>query len=338
MLPARAATRGATLAFAALLILCSACAGPRCVRGKLLRTEHQTLDEAVSCRLAYREEFDRSPPSLVVWVEGQRIVQERVRPVYEQVRVSPVRKWGLHPDFLLWPVNVVRTPLGLAGCAASTASFGLRLGGTALGTAAGALASLPAMPPAYGLQAMGLSRPEATVAFMLVPPLRRAADMVTTPLSVLDIPAALIEHSPLSSLWRGKPSLSRWARSMKTYWRFAWGYESYAPFLVWPKVAEQRREPTGGTVPGDWTAVERVEEPARIVVQSFVLRTSSRTQRMEPTRGQCRIDMLALADGLPDGQAVRFTVLAPSPTGVVSRDFSYKASTIRRAANFPTTP
>ncbi len=312
-------------AFAVLMVACAmgGCTTHiRYEKGEVLRTERQVVESGTSYRLAFREELDAAPPALAVWVEAVRTVTEERRPIHAKREVYLAGRWLFEPGFFLWPVNLVRTPLGLAGCGFSALSVGAHWGAAAVGVvfAIPATAVTPILSGSGGQ--MNLMRTGG--AFTLV-----GVAIVETVLLVIDLPHKAVHGTPLYPVTRNRPDFPEaWGRAIKGSWAFAWDYKVYPPFFMRRKSTVRHRDVPGEEVPGQWTRAEYAEEPEVADVGSFVFEGRGWRRTVEAADGECRINLLAVVQASGAVRTLTFTVKAATPGQPVSQQFEYQVSTL----------
>jgi len=313
-----------------LAILLTGCGGHVAyVKGRPLRTEPPRVTSIPEYQLVVDD--TQAGTWQVSLQRRDRIVRE-TQTIYEKVEVRDQTEW-FQPDFLLWPVNLVRTPLGIAGATVSTVSMvvhfvGAEIGGGLAGMGVMILASPLSLPVAIfgGWDAAGA---------FLGGTFRIFAGVVAAPVETLlgatiDLPQTFIWGTPVLPITRvilaggalNEDELSKgffdpWQEAIRSYWKFASGYEAYPPFLIWPEKVQRRRVVSGEEMPGEWVPQEpQYTDWQMVPIQRLFLQGEGWGHTVQAQSGTVTIDFRQVVkeEDLPWG-LLEFTLVAPLPDG-----------------------
>ena len=313
-----------TILGCALILALPGCAlvttGTGFEKGDLLRVEHAPARSVYD--LASMEEEIRGSMCLRVWAKVREVRDER--PVYAKVEVTTHQGWAFRPSFFMWPVNAVRTPLGLASCGFSALSIGAHYSAVGVafvvGCASGILLGGPwvALTGQSGENILiwaycGAAVPLAVIETVLLP---------------LDAVHWLIHGTPLYPLTREMFSqrgtyMSPWQAALASSWRFAWDYQVYPPLPWWPGESKTRRVVPGEEIVGDWAPKAVGPPPTWVTSATFRLRRGNEVKDLEAFNGLATINLDEMSKDLRPGETLAFTIEADVPGGgTVSRLFT----------------
>jgi hypothetical protein len=296
----------------------------RTERGRLLRTEQRALYEDASCHLVDSISVHMGYPYLSLTVVADGLVDEVCR-VYQEVEVYRVEGWAFQPRFFLWPVNLVRTPLGLLGWTSSGVAAGGHYAAMTAGIAVIGVVGLIVELPARALgshigDVMGISLPLGML----------ATGLLEVGLLVVDIPHGLVHGTPLFPVVRGSDRFpGAWWAAARRSWEFAWDYQAYPALPVLP-ATERRRAVPGGELSGDWTVDEGSRRSAFVDVGEFRLIGDGWVETVPAPEGRGMVGLLPLAERRSDGDVLRFRVEADIPGRAISRGFEYSVAYLHR--------
>ena len=294
-----------------LLILCPL---PGCLTttsrepGTRLRTERRAEMVRSEYRLVSEEKTDPGDPMVVmVRLERRDVEQVSERDISKAVIVRTRRTLSFEPRFFLWPVNLVRTPIGLVGCLWGTTTTGLH-------TTLGVLATVTLVPL--------LAAPPGEVAF-----------------AVLELPQIVLSGQPgwpWTRRWLGgnRDALKRyWSTSgafIGTWWDFAWGYRAY-PFIIM-LVKKQTRQETDTEYVGDWQ--DKGEQPTDydpVPFHEFTVRAGEReTTVTADAAGNAKVDLRDLSRHVCFDGRLSLSVEARVDDKSVGRpEFAYEVNKLR---------
>jgi len=314
------------------LLLAASLAGctvaPRYERGDLLTTQKRVVETVQEYKLQASERLDRRPPTLLVWVDVRdRIVTEE-RNVYRKIEVTGRRRLSLEPTFLLWPWNVVRTPLGLAGCVFSAADMGLHYVAAGVGAVGGVVSTVVFYTAAHTVSIfVGLPVSDPTGLGMAADFAQLLIAVLETPLLVPDLPHKIIHGTPFYPVAMNRDEFpEEWGHAIAASWRYAWDYKVYAPFLIWFRTEEMRSEVPGETITAPWVPYDDYGEWTLARVPEFTVAVGQTTRTVRAPGGMASVDLRALARGLGPRDTLRLTVTAETPQGPLSQDFTFPAA------------
>ena len=258
-------------------------------RGKSLRTESKAEKVRTEYQLVTAEEITIGKPVVVVKVEHRDWQKISEREIFQTIVESTKRTLSFEPRFFLWPVNLVRTPIGVVGCIWGVTITGVHtVSAVAVGTATGLAPGVGLIVgSAFSIWFLG---PVAVMGmvlggFMVIGVMAAVVGQKdndaskfgrffpSAGMAIVELALAPVELPQL--IWCDQPgfpftrrtfdtestALSRYWSSSGTFigafWNFAWDYEAY-PFIVMParKVSSRigDREMTG-----DWQ--DKGEQP-----------------------------------------------------------------------------
>ena len=323
----------AVVSFFGILAGCSS--HVKFVEGDKLRAEERELGRSLQFQIKTVPRIEKNKPSLSLALQQRHEVQTERRDVYQKVEVYKKLSW-VHPDFFLWPVNAVRTPLGMAGCAVEGTFIAVHA------TLAEVVGS--AMSVGFGVGLMPID--------LLILPFDTdmAGDFLTwrfkagwtagevigdTPSVILETPQ-MIGGGPLYPFTRN--AFANWGKAnkriFKGLWRFAWGYEAYSPFFIWPKKSsERRRDVPGETLPSrprtGWQKQTVPTEWQDVPNQAFTISGSKSDGTVTAPGSTVTLDLLTLAEGIHYSETLRFTARVKTESGAKQEEFQYPVATLR---------
>ncbi len=310
------------------LLLCAACGCTVPVhyeRGELLTTEQRVLGRRAEYEVRALEQLEAHPPCLLVWVDSRDRIRREERDIFRKVEVSGTRRPSFEPAFLLWPLNVARTPVGLFGAAFSSVDWFSHYLAAGVGTVVGFVST--GFSGTYfraGAQ-LGLVEINDRTGLGTVGALTQTAiAILETPLLVVDVPHMIVHGTPIYPVLRNRQEFpERWAQAVAASWDFAWAWKNYPPFILWYRVDESRSPVPGSTMHSAWKRADRFGEWRHAFVRGLRIQTEA-VDRIVPTHGgPVRIDLAALARETDAKRELRLTVSTQTPGGEASRDFIF---------------
>ena len=228
-------------------------------RGEVIETQTREVSREAEHRLEQESRLDDDPASIIIILQRRDKVTLEHRDIYEKVEVHKDTVW-LHPDFFLWPTNVVRTGAGLAGSTYFLVVDGVHAAGALAGLIAGGAGGLviaaetdaeesdgeESVAVAFAVlgAAIGVAVSEAPVAILDLPLLARGR-VVAFPMT-----RDLAERDDMENV--REAFRARW-EAARFLWHFAWDYKVYSPFFSYPaKLKKGRRVVHGETIEGPW--------------------------------------------------------------------------------------
>jgi hypothetical protein len=324
--PARVSGWAAALVLLAAASTCAGCRLPtRYERGELLREETRTLDAEAEHRISWVDHLDEEPPKLIVWVDSRETLVEEFRRVHRKVQVDTRRRLSLEPSFLLWPWNVIRTPVGLTGCAFSLSLCGghyLAAGVGAVGGVVGTLAAWPWISLAHSWVGVGEPGSEALgMAGAMSMLLIASFELVLLP---FDLPHTFIYGTPVFPVFANRREFpDEWLYAVEDCWRIAWGYKAYPPLPVWTRRVEERIVLPRQEIEGPWTRRTTIGDWQLGQVHAFQVSAPGWSREIYAANRMAEIDLRLLASELKPAETLQFTVQAQTPDGPLLRRFSY---------------
>jgi hypothetical protein len=322
-------TRYAALRLLGLLLLATALAGcsiaPHYEKGALLTTEQREVGRTPEYKLQGVDHLDRVPPVLVVWMDTRDRITTEQRDMYQKVEVSGRRRLAFEPTFLLWPWNVVRTPVGLVGCVFSGVDLGLHYVAAGGGAVAGVAASVFTYIALNACTLFQVGDLWDTTGFGLAADFAQLFIFVLeTPLLVLDVPHKAIHGTPIYPVAMNRKEFPQdWGAALGGSWHYAWDYKAYPPFIIWPRAEEERVDLPGETLAGGWARSDTYGDWRQAQPESFTLEAGGRTSSVPALAGMASVNLRELAAGLGPRDTLRLKVTAQTPQGPVSGDFTF---------------
>lgn len=324
--------RWTAVRFGGLVLL--ACAAAGCTvpthfeRGAKLRTEQRNVASTTEYRVGGVTHLERVPPQLVVWLDQRTTSSGETRDLYQKVAVSGTRRLSFEPTFLLWPYNLVRVPVGLFGCAFTGVDLGLHYVAGGVGAVLGVTSALVSYAFLNAGTLTSIVQVNDVTGFGL------AADFTTlfvfvfeTPLVPLDAPLKFGFGADLWPVAYNRQSFpaSR-IRAIAGLWHYAWNLHAYPPFIIWTHTDEVRNDVPGQTIPGPWMLATATSKWKPAPADSFTVEAPGLKEVVQAIGGVAVIDLPALARGMNPADVLNLKVTARTPTGAVSKDFSYRAA------------
>jgi len=317
----------------ALLTMVGGCAvPPRFERGEVLRTENRVVEAEPEYRLQSLEQMNADPPRLIVWVDVRRWRREETRRAYQKVLVEGVRRLSFEPGFFLWPCNVARVPLGLTALAFSGVVCGGHYVAAGAGVVGGIAGTVIAWPYVRLGQRLGLVTVHDTHALGTAGAFAQVMiALFETPLLVVDLPHKLLHGTPIYPVFRNLPSFpDRWMEAMDASWNFATGWHAYPPLFIWARISERRSIVRGEAMKGPWTPRLAPGEWDLAPMDRLRLKGDGWNEMRRPDGAMAEIDLRSLAATRGRGGTLRFAVEVTTPSGTLTKAFSYSTAGLRR--------
>jgi len=268
------------------------------------------------------------PPSLVVWLDSRPTTTAEERDLYQKVEVSGRRRLSFEPTFFLWPWNVARVPVGLAGCVFSGMDAGLHYVAAGVGAGAGVTATVFTYIALNACTLFAVSDLRDTTGYGLAADLTQLFIFVLeTPLLVLDVPHKLAYGTPIYPVAMNSKSFpERWGQAIGRSWHYAWDFKAYPPFLLWMRTEEARSDVPGETMPGAWTRRDQTGDWALAGADSFIVESGGHMRVVRTEAKLASIDLRELAAGMARTDTLHVKVTAQTPQGPVSEEFTFKVA------------